>query len=466
MMLIPQTDYQSLYLSQHKKSLELRSVPIAHRIKNLKALKKWLLTHQEDIQSAEFKDLAKPESEVDITEIYPLLSEIRHALRKIKKWTAPKLISGSLTFLGTQAHIHYEPKGTSLIISPWNYPMMLAVGPMISALSAGCTITLKPSEFTPNTNKIIGQMIAELFSPNEVTMVEGDSEAATALLAQPYDHIFFTGSPVVGKVVMSAAAKNLSSVTLELGGKSPTIIDESADINDAAEKISWGKWTNAGQTCIAPDYIFVHQSKQQEFLDAIRQFAQRMYGEKSNYASIINDRHFQRLTNLLDDGIDKGAQVFFGGESDKDNCVIRPTIITAVNEKMTLLNEEIFGPILPVMTYNSLDEVIAYINERPKPLALYIFSRNKRNRKIIIDRTSSGGVVINDNVLQFGHPNLPMGGVNNSGLGKAHGYQGFLEFSHPKSILKQRTGLTIVKTIYPPYNKWKKKLIALMLKYF
>jgi len=454
------------FASQQKKSLALRSAPVRERKQKLKALKNWIINHQEEIQQAEYMDLAKPASEVDVTEIYPLLTEVRHAIMKLHTWVTPKPIPASMTFIGTKATIHYEPKGASLIISPWNYPMLLAIGPLISAVASGCTVTLKPSEFTPATNQVIGKMIGEIFSSDEVHMIEGEADTASELLKFPFDHIFFTGSPTVGKIVMSAAAKNLASVTLELGGKSPTIVDESANIKDAAEKITWGKWTNAGQTCIAPDYLFVHESKKDALLEEIKHQAFKMYGNKENYASIVNNRHFNRLNDAFKDAQSKGATVYSGGDLNEQNCVIAPTIMTDVNNDMKLLQEEIFGPILPVMTYQSLDEVISYINSRPKPLALYVYSKSRKNQKKIVQETSSGGVVINDNVLQFGHPNLPMGGVNNSGLGKAHGHEGFLAFSHPKSVLKQRIGLTMVKTVYPPYSSLKKKLIALMLKYF
>ncbi len=459
-------NFAALFQKQQAKSRELRTGKIAERKQKLKQIKNWLITNQEEIRAAEYADLRKPAEEVNVTELYPMLTEVRHAIRKVKRWSSPSRIATSLTFLGTRARIYNEPKGASLIISPWNYPMLLAIGPLISAVAAGCTVALKPSEFTPHTNKVIGQMISDLFVPEEVTMIEGEADVAAGLLNQPFDHIFFTGSPAVGKIVMEAAAKNLTSVTLELGGKSPTIIDETANIKDAAEKITWGKWTNAGQTCIAPDYLFVHESKKEQLIEAIKEQAQKLYADQANYAAIINERHFQRLESSFQDGLDKGAKVVFGGEFDQEQVRISPTIVTDLNTDMTLLQEEIFGPFLPILTYKNLDEVLKYINDRPKPLALYVYSRRKKNQQKIIQETSSGGVVINDNILQFGHPHLPMGGVNNSGIGKAHGREGFLAFSHPKSVLKQRVGLTIVKTVYPPYTGLKKKMIELMLKYF
>lgn len=459
-------ELSSFFVQHQKRALVLRHEPVTLRKQKLKALKNWLFNHRTLIHEAVYKDLAKPASEVDLTEIYPMLTEARHAIRRLKLWTAPEPVEGSLTFLGTNAYVYYEPKGTSLIISPWNYPFLLSIGPMISSIAAGNTIVLKPSEFTPATNAVIGQMITDLFAKDEIVMIEGEADIASVLLEQPYDHIFFTGSPAVGKIVMTAAAKNLTSVTLELGGKSPTIVDETADVQDAARKITWGKWTNAGQTCVAPDYLLVHSSKKDELVEAISAHSKKMYSSKANYTSIINERHFQRLKNAYDDALSKKAVVDFGGDFDPKEKTLSPTLMTGVTDEMNLLQEEIFGPILPVMEFDDLQEVVNYINDRPKPLALYLYTRSNRNKKQILRQTSSGAVVFNDSVLQFGHPHLPMGGVNNSGIGKAHGKAGFQAFSHGKAVLRQRVGFTIVRSVYPPYNKWKKKAVELMLRYF
>lgn len=455
-----------LFEKQKKRSQELRNTPLQSRKQKLKALRHWIYTQRDDIQAAVYQDMAKPASEVDVTEIYPVLAEAWSAIRHLKSWAAPEPVNGSLTFLGTSAYVHYEPKGTSLVISPWNYPLLLAIGPIISSIAAGNTIILKPSEFTPAVNGVIRTMIGELFAEEEVAMLEGDAAVATDLLKLPFDHIFFTGSPAVGKIVMEAAAKNLTSVTLELGGKSPTIVDETADELDAARKIAWGKWTNAGQTCVAPDYVFVHRSKMTSLLRALELHAEKGYSNKASYTSIINERHFDRLSSCLSDAVDKGAKVEFGGEMHRASCTISPTVLTETTDEMLLMKEEIFGPLLPIRAYDQLEEVIRFINERPKPLALYLYTRSKKNRMRILSETSSGAVVFNDNVLQFGHPHLPMGGVNNSGIGKAHGRAGFLAFSHGKAVLRQRVGFTIAGTVYPPYSRLKKKLIEWMLKYF
>ncbi len=457
--------YSHLFLAHQKTALALRNGAIKDRKKKLVAIRSWIMANQMALQEGEYLDLKKPQDEVNVTELYPLLAEIKHAVGSLSVWTAPSRVGSSLTFLGTRAAIHYEPKGTALIISPWNYPLLLAIGPLISAVAAGNTAVLKPSEFTPATNRVIAQMIQELFDEEEVVMLEGEADVSSRLLELPFDHIFFTGSPAIGKVVMTAAAKNLSSLTLELGGKSPTIIDETADLQDAAAKLSWAKWTNAGQTCVAPDYLFIHERKKEEFLKEFEARTRQMYGDKQCYASIINSRHYQRLENTLKDAIDKGAVVIFTGQDVAGPLDFQPVVIEKVSDEMAVMNEEIFGPIFPIMTYKHLSEVIDYINSKPKPLALYHYSRSRANKQRILKETSSGTLVYNDSVIHFGHPHLPAGGVNNSGLGKAHGHAGFLAFSHDKSVMSQRIGLTVAKMVRPPYSKFKKEVIKFMLKY-
>lgn len=457
-------DYSELFLRHANSAMRLRHAPLAARKQKLKLMKNWLLTNKSAFEEAVFSDLAKPAEEVNVTEIYPVITELRHAISNLKTWASPKSIKGSLAFLGTSAYTYYEPKGCSLIISPWNYPILLSLGPVISSIAAGNTIILKPSEFTPATNEVLRKLFKELYDEDEICLIEGASDVASALLKQPFDHIFFTGSPMVGKIVMAAAAKNLSSVTLELGGKSPTIVDQTANLTTAARRIAWGKWTNAGQTCVAPDYVFVHRSKSDAFIAELKQHTQRMYFDKSNYASIINERHFDRVRELISDATSKGARVILSGKQAEN--VIDPVILLNVRDEMQVMQEEIFGPVLPIKTYDNLEEVIEFINRRPKPLALYHYSSSRKLKSKVLSQTSSGAIVFNDSVLQFGHPHLPMGGINNSGIGKAHGEAGFQAFSHGKAILKQWLPISIASLVYPPYNGLKKKLIALMLKYF
>ncbi|MBC6409204.1 MAG: aldehyde dehydrogenase family protein [Ekhidna sp.] len=282
----------------------------------------------------------------------------------------------------------------------------------------------------------------------------------------PFDHIFFTGSPQVGKVVMKAASKNLASVTLELGGKSPTIVDKTANIKDAATKIAWGKWQNAGQVCIAPDYLYVHEEVREKLIEELVVQSEKLYGKKEYYGSIINRHHHNRINDLMADAIEKGADIEFGGKSDRDNLRFTPTLLSNVSHHSRILNEEIFGPILPLITFKDLSEAVAFIRHKPKPLALYIFSKNSKNIEYIKKNTSSGMMTVNDTVLQFAHPNLPIGGVNNSGIGKSHGYAGFVAFSNEKAVLKQRSGLTMARILYPPYSNFKNFMIDLIVKYF
>jgi aldehyde dehydrogenase (NAD+) len=332
---------------------------------------------------------------------------------------------------------------------------------------------VKPSEITPNTSALIRKMIGELFNENEIAVVEGDAEVAQELLRLPFDHIFFTGSPQIGKIVMKAAAEHLTSVTLELGGKSPVIVDQTADINDAAQKIVWGKFMNCGQICVSPDYLFVHKSRETQLLQALQAYIQKMFAGQANsiasspdYARIVNVRHRKRLQSLITDAVQKGATVAAGGEVMEEENFIAPTLLTRVNPYMQVMQDEIFGPVLPIMTFDNLEQVTNFINLRDKPLALYVFSQSTKNTDYILNTTSSGGVCINDCVLHYTNPHLPFGGVNTSGIGKAHGYYGFTDFSNQKAVLKQRTGFTSVKMTYPPYTDKVKKLVKFFVKWF
>lgn len=453
----------------HKQQVRLRSA--IERIEKLKRIKNWLFEHRQEIQDALYHDFRKPAVETDGTEILPIKIEIDHTIAHLKEWMQPKKVSTPVNLLGASGYIMYEPKGVALIMAPWNFPFNLVISPLVSAIAAGCCAIVKPSEITPNTSALLARMISELFDTNEVAVVEGDSQVAAALLKLPFDHIFFTGSPAIGKLVMKAAAEHLSSVTLELGGKSPVIIDELADISDAAEKIAWGKFINSGQTCIAPDYVFVHRNKEAEFLDKLKKTIAAFYGNTgqnstvSDFARIVNQRHWQRVRQLLENAVSQGAQVVTGGTTQAVDNYIAPTVLTQVHPTMQVMQEEIFGPVLPVMTYDQIQEVTQFINSKDKPLALYIFSQNKHYIQHILTHTSSGGVSINDCVVHFIHPNLPFGGVNTSGIGKAHGYAGFLAFSNERAVLKQRTGFTSIKMLYPPYTDKVKKLIYLTLKW-
>lgn len=455
-----------LLTKQKTYTRHLRLEKAKDRKKKLKKLRSWILENRSKIQVAIYEDFKKSAEEVDISEIYPVLTEIRVAINNLTEWMSPMSFSPNMTYLGTSAQIYFEPKGTCLIISPWNYPFNLTVGPMVSAIAAGNTMMIKPSEYTPHTSELIEKMTEELFNEEEAKVFQGDYKISGELLELPFDHIFFTGSPRVGKIVMEAASKNLTSVTLELGGKSPTIVDETANLKDAAEKISWGKWLNAGQTCVAPDYLFVQENIRDKFLDELKRATDKIYAKKDQYTGIVNEAHFKRINEWIMDAMEKGAKLEYGGSKDDDNLKIDPIILSEVGNDATIMEEEIFGPILPVLSFSDLDEVIDYINQHPKPLALYHFSSRKSYIDQVKRETSAGTMCINDCVLQFSHPELPFGGVNNSGIGKAHGHHGFLAFSNEKSVLKQRTGLTMAKTLYPPFDSLKKRVINLMIKYF
>lgn len=462
-----------LFDLQKQHSLILRKSSVHERLGHIRRLRQWILEHKQEIQKALYSDYRKPYTETDVTEIYPVLSEAKHYINNLANWMKDKRVPTPVTFLGTKAQIHYEPKGASLIIAPWNYPFNLAIGPLVVALGAGCTAVIKPSEMTPHTSALIRRMVGELFDERLVTVVEGGVEASQVLLSKPFDHIFFTGSPAVGKIVMKAAAEHLTSVTLELGGKSPAIIAEDANLKDAAEKIAATKFLNCGQTCIAPDYVLIPHSKCDPFLQYVRKAIDSMYKsgnkgiEKSpDYSRIVNERHFNRIMHLLQDANEKGAKIEIGGKSIPEENFLEPTVLVDVNPTMLVMQEEIFGPILPVMVYKNLEQALALVNEMPKPLALYAFAESSRTIRYIFDLTSSGTSVANDCALHFLHPELPFGGVNNSGIGKSHGVFGFLEFSNQKAVLEQRVGFTAAKPLFPPYNMVKKKMVEGLLKWF
>lgn len=406
-------------------------------------------------------DFGKPEAEVVLTEILPVLQEIRHASRHLRRWMRPRRVAPTLATFGTSARIRPEARGTCLIVAPWNYPFCLALGPLVSALAAGNSAIIKPSEMTPATSALIARLVAETFPPDLVSVVEGGVEVSTALLALPFDHIFFTGSPAVGKIVMAAAARTLASVTLELGGKSPTVIGPDADLKAAARWIAFGKFANAGQTCIAPDHVFVHHTVKERFVAELRDRIARTYGagaKSPHLAQIVNPHHAERLSGLLEDALAKGARMTLDGAAQGRH--MGPTLIEAITPEMAIDREEIFGPILPILPYDDLDAVIGRINAAPKPLALYIFDGTRAFADRIIAATSSGSVGVNLTVAQFSHTGLPFGGVNTSGMGAAHGHFGFRAFSHERAILTNR--FSALPLIFPPYTARVKRLIGLI----
>ena len=457
----------SVFQAQRLNTQNLKNTTAKERIAKLKALKKLILEHREDIHKAVYADFKKSSPEADLGEIFGVLGTITHAVGHLKKWMRPKRVPVPLNMLGTKAKVYYEPKGVALIISPWNYPFQLAIDPLCYAIAAGCTAIVKPSEMTPNTSALMKKMLAKLFKEDEVAVFEGDANVAQVLLKQPFDHIFFTGSPMLGKIVMKAASEHLTSVTLELGGKSPVIVDETTNIKDAAQKIVWGKYMNCGQTCIAPDYLMVHEDIKDKLITEMKENVAKLYGQDGktdienspDYTRIVNQRHFKRIQKLIDDAVEKGAEVVQGGKMNAEDNYIEPMFLTNVNDKMEVMHEEIFGPVLPIMTYKNLKEATDYINTKPKPLALYDFSKSKKNQEFVLKNTSAGGTSINETLAHISNPDLPFGGVNNSGIGKTHGLYGFLAFSNERAVLKQRIGWTTLKMLYPPYTDKKKKTI-------
>ncbi len=462
---------QEVLFLQKSSLLRLKNSSADERIEKLRHLQKYMLAHQQELFDALFQDFRKPSSEVIIAELLGVKREIDHMIKHVRSWMKPQKVSTPLLLLGTQGHIQYEPKGLCLVIAPWNYPFNLSINPLVHAIAAGNAIILKPSELSEHTSAFIKKMINTLYDPSEVFCVEGDAQVSTYLLEQKFDHIFFTGSPAIGKVVMAAAAKHLTSITLELGGKSPAIVGPSAEMNSIVQKIAWGKFLNNGQTCIAPDYVFVHEKVHFQFLAGLENAIQAFYNadskgiEQSNdYARIVNRRHFDRIVRLLDDAKEKGAKVIFGGELNPETNFISPTVLSQCTMDMAIMQEEIFGPILPVLTYRSDEEIISHLSKEEKPLALYVFSEDKAFTDYILQNTSAGSSVVNDCLIQFGHSSLPFGGVNNSGIGNSGGKFGFLEFSNAKAVLIQKTNA--LRFFYPPYTFRTKWLIGQVLKWF
>jgi aldehyde dehydrogenase (NAD+) len=461
---------EALFARQQSARWRVAATSADQRKAKLRSLLEALMAHRTEAQAALAADFQKAPEEVDLTELYPVISEIKEALRHLPRWMKPRRVPTPIGLMGSAGTIRHEPKGVVLIISPWNYPIYLTLGPLVSAIAAGNCAILKPSEFTPNTNAFLRKLLAGLFPEEEVALVEGEADVAQTLLTLPFDHVFFTGSPAVGKVVMRAAAEHLASVTLELGGKSPVLVDADADLRVAARKIAWGKALNGGQTCVAPDYVLVHARAHDTLVEELKKAFTDFYGAdpearkaSPDLARIINDRHFNRIQALLNGG---AAQLAFGGDTDAGSRYISPTVLTEVDPASLVMQEEIFGPLLPVLRVKDMDEAVAFVNARPKPLALYVFSGSRRTAESLIDRTTAGGTCINDTVLHFAHTGLPTGGVNTSGFGKAHGIHGFEAFSNARGILRQRSRFSAIQLMYPPYTSFVRRMIDLTLKHF
>lgn len=463
------TDFSRVFELQRENQYNVGRTTASERRAKIRALQYAVEVEFRDaIREACRKDLGKAPPETDLTEVFPVTSEAKHTRRKLGRWLRPERVRTPLSLFGSTSFIKYEPKGVCLIISPWNFPFNLTFGPLVSAIAAGNCVILKPSEMTPNCSAVMREIVGKVFSENEVAIFEGGADVSKSLLELPFNHIFFTGAPSIGKIVMESAAKHLASVTLELGGKSPTIVDDTADIGNAAKMIAWGKFGNNGQICIAPDYIFVHESKHDELAEALSRQLVRFYGDKpeesESYARIVNHRHYDRIIGYIEDAVAKGAKLIAGGRGNRAKHFIEPTLIENVPHDSELMANEIFGPVLPLFSYRDIDEPIRFIESRDKPLALYIYSRSNRKINRILADTRAGGTCINNNDVHFFNSNLPFGGVNNSGIGKSHGRFGFIEFSNPRGVLKQYLP-SALQLMMPPYTDFKKKLIELTVKW-
>ena len=431
---------------------------ISFRLNALKKFKAAILKNEQKIADALWKDLHKSEEETYLTETSIVLSEIDNHIKHLRSWAKPKRVKTPLHLLPSSSKVIYEPLGVALIVAPWNYPFHLLMNSVVGAISAGVCSILKPSDYAKNIALVMQELIQETFDSEYIDVVQGGRAVNTILFEQRFDIIFFTGSPAVGKVVMHAAAENLTPVVLELGGKSPCIVDKNANIDLAAKRIAWGKTVNAGQTCIAPDYLFAHSSIKDELIEKIGKYIKEALGENiqesKHFVRIINEKAFDRVEGLM-----KQGDIKFGGETDRDEKYIAPTIIDNVKPNYPIMGEEIFGPLLPVMTFDEIDEVITYVNNNEKPLAFYYFGKNNEAKNVLA-KTTSGGGCINDTLMHIANHHMPFGGVGNSGLGNYHGHQSFLAFSNQRAIVTTPTWIDLPLK-YAPYKyfKWVKKII-------
>ncbi|WIY59428.1 aldehyde dehydrogenase [Bacillus arachidis] len=444
---IPQLiqEHKQFFHNDYTRSLQFR-------LEQLEKLKKSIQKYENEVLSALYQDLHKSEFEAYAAEIGFVFNSINFIMKYLKRWMKPQKVKTPMHFLPSKSYIIKEPYGTVLIIGPFNYPFQSLIEPLIGAIAGGNCVVLKPSENAPNVAAVINKIISETFDKQYIRVIEGDRETTSLLIHAPFDYIFFTGSVQVGKIVMEAAAKNLVPVTLELGGKAPAIVDETANLDIAAKRIIWGKFINAGQSCIAPDYVIVHKSVKGKLISKMKEIITSFYGSdvlKSNdYGRIINERQFDRLISILEQ--DRNY-IVFGGNSSRSHLYIEPTILEVNSWDAAAMKEEIFGPILPIMDYNDLDEVIHMVNNQPKPLALYVFTENKNVEKQVLGRISFGGGCVNDTMSHMANLHLPFGGVGNAGFGAYHGKHSFDAFTHHKSILKKSSRVEL-GLVFPPYR--------------
>lgn len=455
------SDIEALFRQQKQFFLSGKTRDIDFRLAALRKLKDVIAANEKEILAAVYQDLRKHEIDAYATEISGLYNEIKIAVSHVRDWASRRKVATPLFMMPSKSYIYKEPYGVTLIIAPWNYPFQLLMMPLVGAIAAGNTAILKPSELSAHTAAVVEKIINAAFPAEYIHVVQGAVEETQALLALPVDYIFFTGSVPVGKAVMAAAAKNLTPLTLELGGKSPAIVHESADLKTAASRIAWGKFINAGQTCIAPDYLLVQDSVKDAFIDELIKVILKFFGEDASrhdrYCRIINDRHFQRLTALLDE-----KKIIYGGRNNAQDRYIEPTLLYPAGWNDPVMQDEIFGPILPIIAFSDPDEMIRRINERPKPLALYLFAKDKIIRRKIIRETAFGGGAVNNTIMHIVSHELPFGGVGPSGMGSYHGQYSFDTFSHTKSILRSSNLTDVADAAQPHKGKWMKWILKMI----
>jgi aldehyde dehydrogenase (NAD+) len=453
------TELERLFKAQGEARWAIAATNASERIAKLKALRAAIIGRQDELYAAILKDYSKSSFEAWLTEVFPSIEELDKATKNLSSWMRDKKVPGAFFLPGARSYLRYEPKGRVLIMSPWNYPFQLLIGPLVSAIAAGNVVIAKPSNKTPATSAFIASLIEGLFPREEIAVVEGPgSTLGDMLLELPFDHVFFTGSPKIGAKVGEAAQRAHAGLTLELGGKSPTILLEGADLEDAATKIMWGKCLNAGQTCIAPDYLFCPRGSVEAFAAAAKAAVERMYGAtpearaaSKSFPRIVDVAACKKHKALVEDALAKGAKLELGGSFDVEGRYAPPTILSGVTAAMSIMDEEIFGPLLPIVAYDSIEEVFAFVQGRPKPLALYVFGRDRARIDEVLARTTSGSACVNDLIVHIENLNVPFGGIGMSGTGNYHGFFGFKTFSHERNYMRQGR-LNLTKSFYPPYG--------------
>ena len=464
-------ELERLFALQRAHRWTMARTTAAQRVDRLERLKAAVLRHETELHEAVHRDFRKAPPETDISELLVFRLEVEHAIRHLRRWMRPQRVPTPWILTGTRSTIRCEPRGVVLILAPWNYPIGLVLNPLVAAIAAGNCAIVRPSEKTRYTARVLKQVVAEALPEEEAAVVLGDVDTAQALLSLPFDHVFFTGSSRIGQLVMRYAAEHLTSVTLELGGKTPALLDRSADVARAAEAIMWGKFLNAGQTCLAPDYVLVPPELEEPFIAESRRVLRRFLGShpslaaSPDYCRIVDDAAYRRLAGEIDAAVAAGARIVEGGDRDPAARFLAPTLIGGVTGDMPLMREEIFGPVLPLVRCATLDDAIAFVNGRPKPLALYVFARDRAAVDRVNTGTSAGATVVNDVFIHYGNLDLPFGGVGWSGQGSYHGRHGFRAFSHERAVIEDR-GLAISRLFHPPYGKRARWVIDLIARVF